>query len=174
MNLATWFVDRNLEEGRGDRVALHGDAPVTYAELARLTNRVGNVLLEAGVRPEDRVLLALSDGVEFVATWFGALKIGAVVAEVYTFLRPKDYAYYLEYTNPRVVVVDESTLEAVREAMSGMRFAPRLLVAGDGVARSDELSFAAASDQAAEELEPFPTSKDAIALWKFTTGSTGA
>src|SRR3954471_11777794 len=87
LNLTTWFLDRNLEEGRGDRVALYGDVRVTYTELALLANRVGNALLEAGVRPEDRVLLALSDGPEFVATWFGALKIGAVVAEVYTFLR---------------------------------------------------------------------------------------
>ena len=61
-NLTTFFLDRNVEEGRGDRVALTGDATVTYAELAALANRAGNVLLELGVRPEDRVLLALSDG----------------------------------------------------------------------------------------------------------------
>ena len=58
-NLTTFFLDRNVEEGRGDRVALTGDATVTYAELAALANRAGNVLLEPGVRPEDRVLLAL-------------------------------------------------------------------------------------------------------------------
>src|SRR5437899_4079947 len=96
-NLASWFLDRNVEEGRGDRVALLCPEPITYAELARLTNKVGNVLLELGVRRGDRVLLALSDGSEFVATWYAALKIGAVVAEAYTFLQPKDYAYYLDY-----------------------------------------------------------------------------
>ena len=77
-NVTSWFLDRNLEEGRGDRVALYcGEETVTYGELARLTNRVGHVLLELGVRMEDRVLLALSDGTEFVATWYAALKIGA-------------------------------------------------------------------------------------------------
>jgi benzoate-CoA ligase family protein len=173
LNLATWFLDRNLEEGRGDRVALHADRPVSYAELARLANRAGNVLLELGVRPEDRVLLALSDGVEFVATWFGALKVGAVVAEVYTFLRSKDYAYYLEYARPRVVVADATTVGAIREAAEGLRFPPRLLVVGD-VAREDEVAFDTATAGAPDELAPFPTSKDAVALWKFTTGSTGA
>jgi len=109
-NVTSHFLDRNVEEGRGDRVALHcGDATVTYAELARLTNRVGNVLLAAGVRPEDRVLLALSDGPEFVATWYATLKVGAVIAEVYTFLQPKDYRYYIGYTRARVVVADATT-----------------------------------------------------------------
>jgi benzoate-CoA ligase family protein len=166
LNLTSWFLDRNVEEGRGDRVALHCDEPVTYAELTRLTNRVGNVLLDLGVRPEDRVLLALSDGPEFVATWFAVLKVGGVVAEVYTFLRTKDYAYYLEYARPRVVVVDATTVDAIREAIAGLRFPPQLLVLGD----SFDIAVAAAS----EELDPFPTRKDDVALWKFTTGSTGA
>jgi benzoate-CoA ligase family protein len=174
LNLAAWFLDRNLEEGRGDRIALYADRPVSYAELARLANRAGSVLLDLGVRPEDRVLLALSDGVEFVATWFGALKVGGVVAEVYTFLRPKDYAYYLEYARPRVVVVDATTIEAIREAVDGLRFPPRLLVVGGGTEQDGEVSFETATAAAPDELAPFPTSRDAVALWKFTTGSTGA
>jgi acyl-coenzyme A synthetase/AMP-(fatty) acid ligase len=100
LNLATWFVDRNVEEGRGDRTALIVPAgAVTYAELVRLVNRGGNLLHELGVRAQDRVLLVLADSVELVALWYGAQKIGAVTAEAYTFLQPKDYAYYLEYTD---------------------------------------------------------------------------
>ncbi len=73
LNVATWFVDRNIDEGRGDRTALIvGDDMTTYAELARLVNRVGNVLRELGLRQGERVLLALSDGVDFVAVWYGA------------------------------------------------------------------------------------------------------
>ena len=163
LNLATWFVDRNVEEGRGDRVALlHSADATTYADLARLVNRCGNLLLELGVRPQDRVLLVLADSVEFVALWYGAQKIGAVTAEAYTFLQPKDYAYYLEYTDAALVVADETTEGAIRE-VAGER---RVLVVGDAFF---EERLAAMSD----ELEPAPTTKDDIALWKFTTGSTG-
>jgi benzoate-CoA ligase family protein len=166
-NLTSWFVDRHLEQGRGDRIALYcGDERITYRELAELTNRIGNVLLELGVRSEDRVLLALSDGKEFVAAWYAALKIGAVVAEAYTFLQVKDYAYYADYTRARVIVVDETTHAKVEEAIAGMRFAPRLLVVDD--------SFPDLVAGAPGELEPAPTTKDDVALWKFTTGSTGA
>ena len=133
LNLATWFVDRNVEEGRGDRTALIGsDGKTTYGELARLVNRCGNLLLELGVRAQDRVLLVLGDSVDFVALWYGAQKIGAVTAEAYTFLQPKDYAYYLEYTDAKVVVADEATEAAIRE-VAGER---QVLVVDEEFARA--------------------------------------
>ena len=162
LNLASWFVDRNVEEGRGDRTALISAAgPTTYAELARLVNRYGNLLRELGVRAQDRVLLVLADSVDFVALWYGAQKIGAVTTEAYTFLQPKDYAYYLEYTDAAVVVADESTQDAIRQ-IAGER---EVLVVDD--------QLRARLEQLPDELEPAPTTKDDICLWKFTTGSTG-
>jgi benzoate-CoA ligase family protein len=163
LNLANWFVDRNVEEGRGDRTALIGPGgPTTYAELARLVNRGGNLLRELGVRAEERVLLVLADSVEFVALWYGAQKIGAVTAEAYTFLQPKDYAYYLDYTRAGVVVVDETTEGPVREVAGSSPWLREVLVI-------DEERLAGMPD----ELEPAPTTKDDVAIWKFTTGSTG-
>jgi benzoate-CoA ligase family protein len=171
-NLATHFLDRHVAEGRGDRTALLvGDRAVSYAALARLANRIGNVLLDAGVRKGHRVLLALSDGDEFVAAWYGAQKIGAVTAEVYPFLQPKDYAYYLGYTEAVAVLADAVTLPALRSA--GAR---NLLVTG---VPSDELlpgerPFRTLVDAAPDSLEAAPTTLGDVGIWKFTTGSTGA
>jgi benzoate-CoA ligase family protein len=174
-NLASYFVDRNVEEGRGARTALVGPSgATTYAELAALTNRSGNVLRELGVRAEERVLLVLADSVEFVALWYGAQKIGAVTAEAYTFLQPKDYAYYLDYTRASVVVADPTTLERVREASALSPWLRQVLVVGaDEGLRPGEASFDALAAGAPDELEPAPTTRDDIAIWKFTTGSTG-
>jgi benzoate-CoA ligase family protein len=174
-NVTSHFVDRNVEEGRGERTALiAGERRVTYAELAELVNRAGNALRELGVRAEERVLLALGDGVEFVAAWYGALKIGAVTAEAYTFLPAKDYAYYLDYTRAGVVVVDASTLEKIRSVQS--RWLRHVLVAGvpEEELREGEVSFDVATAAASPDLEAAPTTRDDIAIWKFTTGSTGA
>jgi benzoate-CoA ligase family protein len=175
-NLASYFVDRNVEEGRGDRTALIGpEGPTTYAELAALANRGGHVLRELGVRAEERVLLVLADSVEFVALWYGAQKIGAVTAEAYTFLQPKDYAYYLDYTRAGVVVVDETTLAHVREGAASSRWLRRVLVVGGhGELGPLEASFDALAAEAPAELDAAPTTRDDVAIWKFTTGSTGA
>jgi benzoate-CoA ligase family protein len=180
-NLASWFIDRHVEEGRGERIALYCDERrVSYAELAIEVARVGNVLRELGVRQEERVLLALRDGVEFVASWYAAQKLGAVTAEVYTFLPAKDLAYFLDYTRASVVIVDSATLSAVREARQMLgRDSPwprALLVVGvgsQGLEAGGEASYDEMVGQASPELDPAPTGPDDIALWKFTTGSTG-
>ncbi len=165
-NIATHFVDQNVDEGRGERTALLGPGGSTsYTRLAELVNRSGNLLRDLGVRAEERVLLVLGDSVEFVALWYGAQKIGAVTAEAYTFLQPRDYAYYLDYTRAGVVVADPTTEEAVRKAAAGSRWLREILVVDE--------SFQQRLAKASPELEPAPTTKDDIALWKFTTGSTG-
>ena len=176
-NVASYFLDRNVAEGRGERTALiTGGRRVSYAELATATNRIGNVLHELGVRRGQRVLLACGDGLEFVATWYAVQKVGAVTAEVYTFLQPKDYAYYLEYTQAEVVVVDQTTLTAVRRAATESRHLRHLLVTGahEAELRGNELDLDALASQAPAELQPAPTTRDDVTIWKFTTGSTGA
>jgi benzoate-CoA ligase family protein len=152
VNLASYFVDRNPP----DRTALITNAgPVTYGELAARTSQMGNALLELGVRQGDRVLLALSDSVDFVAAWYGAQKIGAVTAEVYTYLQEKDYQYFVDYVSPSAVLADAAT--------AGRMKAPNLVVVDESFGR-DQPTF----------LEAAPTTKDDVAIWKFTTGSTGA
>ncbi|HEX2110175.1 MAG TPA: benzoate-CoA ligase family protein [Gaiellaceae bacterium] len=176
LNLATEFVDRNVAEGRGEKTALIGPGGrTTYAELAALVNRSGHVLRELAVRAEERVLLVLGDSVELVALWYGAQKIGAVTAEAYTFLQPKDYAYYLDYTRAGVVVADATTVEPIREAARDSRWLRYVLVVGvpDAKLGAGEVSFEARAAAAPGELEPAPTTRDDVAIWKFTTGSTG-
>src|SRR4029450_3329676 len=91
-----------------------GGETCTFAELAARANRAGLVLRELGVRPPGRVLPPLPDAFAFVACWFAVLKIGGVVAEAYTFLQPKDYQYYLDYTRAGVAIVDGARLDALR------------------------------------------------------------
>jgi benzoate-CoA ligase family protein len=172
VNIASYFVDRNVGEGHGESTALVCEQrSYSYAELAALTNRVGNVLRDLGVRSGHRVLLALSDGIEFVASWYAAQKIGAVTAEVYTFLQPKDYAYYLGYVEPELVIADAVTLDRVRAA--GGR---KLLVTGvpDSRLQEPERPFWTLIGQASDKLEATPKDGEDEAIWKFTTGSTGS
>ncbi|MGH3516778.1 MAG: benzoate-CoA ligase family protein [Haloechinothrix sp.] len=176
-NLAGYFVDRNVDAGRGERTALiHGAENTTYRELASLVNRVGNVLAGLGLGRGDRILLALRDGVEFVASWYAAQKLAAVTAEVYTFLPAKDYAYFLGYTAADVVVVDAVTLEVMREAAALGRAPAHVLVVGvdESELRDNERSFWSEVASASADLTAVPVTPDDIALWKFTTGSTGA
>jgi benzoate-CoA ligase len=172
-NMADYFLYHNLEEGREHKTCLYfNDETYTYGDAARMSNRVGNVLRDLGVEMEDRVLLALPDCPQFVWTWFGASRIGAVVTMVNPLLPAEDYRYYLEYTRARVAVIHESLLETFAEAVVDARYLRHVLVVGHEY-HGDFLSFEQAVQSMPETITPADTHRDDIAIWLFTSGSTG-
>ena len=176
LNLGSYFLDVNLESGRGEKTAIYfKDGATSFRELWLLTNRIGNVLKELGVEPENRVLLILEDCPEWVATWLAAMKLGAVGTHAYTYLRPNDYAYLLDLVRPKVVVADCRTLGRVREACAGLKYPKTILVAGESVPelRGREFGLRRLLACADEHLEVAPTHRDDIAFWNFSGGTTG-
>ncbi|HEX8459096.1 MAG TPA: benzoate-CoA ligase family protein [Pyrinomonadaceae bacterium] len=172
-NMADYFLYHNVEAGREGKVCLYFEGErYTYADAVRLSNRAGNALVrECGVRMEDRVLIALPDCPEFAWTWFGASRMGAVITMVNPLLPAADYVYYLEYTRARAAVIHESLLETFTEAARGAKHLQKVLVVGGE--RGEFASFAEATEAAPVELAPAPTHRDDIAIWLFTSGSTG-
>src|SRR5215218_4598593 len=170
--MGDYFLYHNLEEGREGKVCLYyRDETFTYGEAARLSNRAGGALREAGLRVEDRVLLALPDCPEFVWAWFGANRVGGVITMVNPLLPAEDYRYYLDYTRARVAVINESLLETFEEASRGAKYLRNVLVVGDEYGRF--VPFKQAVLAQPDELTPADTHRDDIAIWLFTSGSTG-
>ncbi len=170
--MADYFLYHNLEEGRENKTCLYyRDETFTYADAARMSNRAGGALRELGVRVEDRVLIALPDCPEFVWTWFGTNRAGGVITMVNPLLPADDYRYYLEYTRARVAVIHESLLENFSQAAKDARYLENVLVVGSE--RGEFHSFAEALDAQPDELTPADTRRDDIAIWLFTSGSTG-
>src|SRR5919201_4622626 len=123
-NVATVVVDAHVAAGHGDRPAIrHAGRTLTYAEVASQVDRTGNALRSLGLEIEDRVAILLPDSPEFVATFLGAIKIGAVPVTLSTLLTERDYAYMLADSRARAVVVHESVLPRV---LAVRDVAPRL------------------------------------------------
>src|SRR5205085_5420529 len=119
---------------------------------------------------EDRVLIVLPDCPEFVWTWFGASRIGAVITMVNPLLPVEDYKYYLAYTRARVAVVHESLLDNFSAAARAAKYLRSVLVVGRGA--GDFKSFAQVLAEMPDELTPADTHKDDIAISLFSSGST--
>ncbi len=175
--MADYFLYHNLEEGRENKICLYyEDDRYTYGEAARNANRAGNVLRSLGVEIEDRILIALPDCPEFVWTWFGAARIGAVITMVNPLLPAEDYKYYLDYTRAPVAVIHQSLWETFREAAHNARYLRAVLVTGADAGQaqpSSWSSFDEAMKGVSDECTPADTHRDDIAIWLFTSGSTG-
>ncbi len=173
-NAASYFVDRHIAEGRGEKVAIEcGNRRVTYRQLFESVNRVGNALKKLGVRIEERVFLLLLDTPEFAASFFGAIKIGAVPVPVNTLLKPSDYEFLLNNSRARVVIVSDSLfphLQAI--AAEKLRSLETLIVVGNAE-RAGATSFDTWIRDCSVSLDPARTSKDDPAFWLYSSGSTG-
>ena len=183
-NIASYYIDRNLEQGKGNRIAVYEEGrELTYAELAEMVNRAGNALRSLGIEPENRVLMTVPDSAEFVATFFGAAKAGAVPIPVNTAARPDDYLYFLNDSAAKAFVVHEEVWPQVKGILGQARTLRQVVLvqskpdaganappAGDGYRCH---VFAKLLRDASPQLEAEKTSKDDIAFLLYTSGSTG-
>lgn len=171
-NMAEYFLDHNIQEGRSNKIAVYyKDSVYTYGQVYEMSNRAGNVLKELGVAIEDRVLIALPDCIEFIAVWFGILKTGAVVTMVNTILPASDYEYYLNYTRARIAIVHESVASKFEEVRSHCPNLRRILVVGKDDGKNP--SYDRMMSQSSSELKNEDTHRDDFAMWLFTSGTTG-
>jgi benzoate-CoA ligase len=174
-NAATYFVDRNISEGRGRNTAIECcDERVTYQQLLERTNRTGNALRNLGVRPEERVLLLLLDSPEFLYCFFGAIKIGAVAVPVNTQAKPHDYEYILNDSRARVAVVSEALLQQLQAIpRQNLRYLREIILVGGANQPRRRSCLRDLMDAASPDLTAEPTTKDDPAFWLYSSGSTG-
>ena len=165
MNLAAHFLHRNPP----DKTAiLYEGRAFTYADVEAMANRAGNGLRALGVRSGDRVLLLLPDCPEFVAAWFGAIKIGAVAVPTNTALRTADFAHFLNESQPRVLLFHANLYSQLEPILGSCE----AIVTGEpiGGAMFWQDWLAAQPDS----LEEASVTADDPAFWLWTSGSTGS
>lgn len=172
LNAAVELIDRAVEEGGGDRVAVLNDAGRwTYAELKDLSDRIARVLVEEeGLEPGGRVLLRGPNTATMFAAWFAVLKAGGVVVATMPMLRQGEIGVILERARVGHAVVDARCMEDFEEAAAGAP-ALRSVLTYDGDAGAGALEARAAA--AAPGFRAVGTGRDDPALIAFTSGTTG-
>ena len=164
LNIANYFLFDRIREGRGSSEAIRSDSgSFTYDEVAALTYGAGQQLLRLGVQPGQRVLIALPDGVEFVASLFGILSIGAVAVMINPELRPDHLGAILDAARAPVAMVASSHRDALDAAGATMTSdPPRQLVLDSASIEPGEVTLTTASTLAKDP-----------AIWLFSGGTTG-
>jgi len=173
MNAATYFVDANVEAGRGEKIAIcnAGDGSTcTYNDVLEMTNRTGNALQALGVRREERMMLLLFDSPEFVFCFYGAIKIGAVPIPTNTLLTAADYEYLLNDSRARVLVISEPLLAKIESIRDRLEYLEQIVVVGETC--GGDLNYSELVSSGEPELSPEMLSKDDACFWLYSSGTT--
>jgi benzoate-CoA ligase len=180
-NAAAWLTERNVTEGRGQRVAVRaGDRSLNYAELSAEVRRVAAGLRSIGVRPEERVMLFMADDTELFTAILGAIYMGAVAVPVSTMLTAADLAKLVVDSRARVLLGSAEHAEVVRAAATDASDLHDVVLTGANLDQlPEQVSGHSWSDLVdggsaeAAELQAFKSWPDSPALWLYTSGTTG-
>jgi benzoate-CoA ligase len=171
-NVGVDLLGRNLAS-RPDKIAyIDAAGEHSYRQLAELADRIGAGLLGLGLEPGDRVAVCILDGVDFVAAFLGAIKVGLVPVALNTLLPAEDYAYLLSDSGVRAVLVSGDLLPQIRRAIGLSGWSGELIVSGqpDGAPHHSLASLAASHSR---RPKPHPSRGQDIAFWLYSSGSTG-
>ena len=177
-NAATDFVDANVARGLGDKVAFtDSERSLTYAQLQANSCRFAAALKALGLREESRVVLAFHDTVDYPVAFWGAIRAGIIPIPVNTLLTAEQYAYLLADSRAAAIVVAAAlapTVLSIRDRLPHLRSV--IVVEASARERADVSGVHLFEDVLAQaEPTPFTTStmSDEVALWMYTSGSTG-
>ncbi|MFH1596840.1 MAG: acyl-CoA synthetase [Pseudomonadota bacterium] len=176
-NIAEEFLDKHVEAGRGDQVAvLFGDQKVTYKELLAMSNKFANVLAKVGVESQDRVGIRLTNMPEAIAINFGIMKLGAIPVPVSPLWAKEEVAFVLNNSEFKAFAVSFPLMAAVEGGAHEFEFPTKIIVVGgnpDEVTAKGYLSFGKEMAAASDQFTNVKLNADDIGCILFTSGTTG-
>jgi len=184
INAATELVDRHVQQGRGQRTALHGVTNIdqhsgafswTYAELQDKVNRIAQVLRQdMGLVPGNRILLRGGNSPMMAACLLASMKAGLVAVPTMPLLRAGELATIIDKAQVSAALCDNLLADELRQCMMAghAHHAPNLRQmvefrsdAADGLEQRMQ--------RHGGEFTAHPTSRDDVCLIAFTSGTTG-
>src|SRR6185437_1910084 len=149
-------------------LVLHGARTWSYADIATMTNRIANVLVQdCGVESGARVLLHGHNGAELIAAWLAIAKIGAIVVTTMPMLRTRELRPIIAKAAIQYALCAHDLVHEL-EPLASEGTLRKVVAFG----RDDsELERLMASKS--PEFATVPTSQDDVCLIAFTSGTTG-
>lgn len=166
------ILERNLVD-RAKKVALYSkERELTFKQVSEEANRVGNALIKMGVGFGNVVGILSLDGAEWVTSYFGTMKIGAVALGMNTLLTPNEYAHILRDSRAKVLLVHEKLLEPIEQIRDEVETLEHVIVIGKPKRASDR-SFTDWLKRESSKLVTTPTHREDLATLMYSSGTTG-
>jgi len=170
-NAAVDLIERNLAVRPGKIAYIDDHASYTFADLASRVNRCANALSGLGIPMEARVVLCLTDTIDFPSAFLGAIKAGILPVAVNTLLTSNDYDFMLRDSRAQALIVSEPLLPVLKPILQAQPYLKHVIVSGESA--SEYLKLSDWMARASSEFIAAPTRPDDACFWLYSSGSTG-
>jgi acetyl-CoA synthetase len=184
INLSWFCVDRNVAQGRGEKLALvhenhEGEIRrFTYQDLKLITNGWADFLVRQGIRPGDRVCVLLDRLPELYIGFMGVLKMGAVVQPLFSAFGEEAFFQRADDSQAVAVITQHKHLGKVRKVRDRLPALKTVLVVDHDPEkkRLRDAEGEVAFDMMAHRVPEFPIFKtyaESPSVLHYTSGTTG-
>ncbi len=183
LNIAHEALDRHVERGNGDVVALRcldkrgNQRDISYAELSALSGRFANVLDSLGVQAGERVFSLIGRVPELYAAVLGTLKHRSVFCPLFSAFGPEPVQQRMALGDAVVLVTTPALYRRkvlpIRDSLPSLRHVLVVRESSDAELPEGTLDLREALDAASDSYEIDPTAPEDMALLHFTSGTTG-
>ena len=175
-NIGYDCVDKHTETKKKNKVALYWENSegetdkFTFNDMKRLTNKFGNSLKKLGFKKGDRFLIRLPNLPEFEISFLGGVKIGAIPIPSSVMFRAHEIEYRINDSNSKAVITTSKYVGEVNEIKDKCPTLKNIIIVDD--AYDDQLAYDDLMRESSSNLEIEPTTKDDIAFFCYTSGTT--
>jgi benzoate-CoA ligase len=181
LNMCDVLVDENIRQGRGQKTAfLFEDKKLTYDWLLENVCQAANAFDGLGLDIEHRYMILLHDCPQFAVSFLGGMRLGAVPVCVSTMLGVENYRFMFEDSRSRVLITNTEIYDKLKPVLPGLQYLKAVVLVPRG---NEDLSWVSAVRKVHEwdglmsymkKARPTArTYKNDVALWLYSSGSTG-
>ncbi|MFH0730398.1 MAG: AMP-binding protein [Pseudomonadota bacterium] len=135
---------REKAQKNADRVFLFfEDQKVTWGQIDAFSNQFAHGLSDMGVKKNDKVALMMQNHPDFLYSWFGAIKMGAVEVPINTALKGDSLSYIINQSDSKILFIDAS-------------LADRLMLIREDLKKLEAIVYRGEIDEAISNSLPIP------------------
>src|SRR4030065_284190 len=121
MNVGDWIRKWSVLQPKKKAIYFE-DQPFTYQEVNRRINQLCHLLLESGVKKEDRVAVLLHNCHQYIEIFLGLSKIGAILVPLNWRLAGPELEFILQDSGSRLLIFEPEFEEVVSSILSRLNF----------------------------------------------------
>ncbi len=172
LNPCQLFLDRHIQEGRGERVAIiHRDRRITFNQFQAEVNRLANALASRGIGKYDRVMICMPNQPEFMVGCFACWRLGAIPVLAHHLLQSKDIAFRANDAEAMAILASADTWPAVGAALGQSPTLQTVIVCKEPVA--GQLFYDEVITEQSEQIETEETTRRDWLRIIYSSGTTG-
>lgn len=174
------LVERSADQYEDRTFLIYEDQKYSYWDLQRLSERIAGGMGQIGVKKGDRVAIFLPNCPEFIFTWFGLMRMGAIEVPVNIEQKGELFSYLLNNCQAKVIVTTLELLSRVIEVADELLHLEHIILVGQEnrkemtqIPERFQVHFFEELGNAPIYIEESPVSPADPFCFMYTSGTTG-